>query len=169
VTDEQPVFVDGTGKRRKLFQVAGVIAGVIIAGYAIALGVSLGTGAEVPLTTWVVPEKKTQTDGQKAKVRPKTAVPPAVPQQSFPAYAPPSATPSVTVTPTGTPTPTKTATARPTIVTKSPEPTEPTPTVTASPSPSATPTVTTQPPGEPDPSDPPVEQPPGQEKKTVEE
>lgn len=175
MTDEQPVFVDRTGKRRKLFQVAGVISGVVIAGYAIALGVSLGTGAEVPLTTWVVPEKKTGTDGQKAKVRPKTAVPSAVPQPSFPGYVPPAATPSVTVTPTETsvPTPTKTATARPTVVTKSPKPTkkpiEPTPTVTTSPSPSATPTVTTQPPGEPDPSGPPAEPPPGQEKKTVEE
>ncbi|WP_157963782.1 hypothetical protein [Actinocorallia populi] len=173
MTDEQPVFVDGTGKRRKLFQVAGVISGVVIAGYAIALGVSLGTGTEVPLTTWVVPEKKTRS-AENAKLRRKTVVPSAVPQPSVPVYVPPVVSPSASVTPTETPTqtqaprPTKTATSRPTVITKSPKPTPSTPTETASPSPSATPTATPQPPGETDPGVPPAE-PPVQEKKTAEE
>ncbi|WP_344449499.1 hypothetical protein [Actinocorallia aurantiaca] len=172
MTDEQPVFVDGTGKRRKLFQVAGVIAGVFIAGYAIALGVSLGTGASVPLTTWVVPEKNTHMAEEKAKLRRKSVAPTAVPQPSVPVYVPPTATPSVTVTPTETPrgTPTKTppVTARPTVITKSPKPTKtatPTPTPT---SPSATPTATAKPSDATDPGNQPTE-PPGQEKKTVEE
>jgi len=169
VTDEQPVFVDGTGKRRKLFQVAGVISGVIIAGYAIALGVSLGTGASVPLTTWVVPEKNTRMAEEKAKLRRKSVVPTAVPQPSVPVYVPPTVAPSVTVTPTetprGTPAETPKVTARPTVITKSPKPTK---TATPSPtpsSPSATPTVTVEP---SDPGGQPTE-PPGQEKKTVEE
>ncbi|WP_344239856.1 hypothetical protein [Actinocorallia libanotica] len=173
MTDEQPVFVDGTGKRRKLFQVAGAILGVIITGYAIALGVSLGTGAEVPLTTWVVPEKKARS-GEKAKFRPKTAVPSTVPQPSVPVYVPPVVSPSGTVTPTGSPTstptpkPTKTATSRPTVITKSPTPSPSTPTETPSPPPSATPTATHQPSGETDPGATPTV-PPGQEKKTAEE
>lgn len=174
MTDEQPVFVDGTGKRRKLLQVAGVISGVVIAGYAIALGVSLGTGAEVPLTTWVVPEKKTNADDEKAKVRPKTAVTTPVPQPPVPVYPTPGGSPSVTVTPTETaapsPTLTETATARPSIVTKSPKPIPSQSPVTESPSPSATPTATEPPPGDPGPSgSPTAEPPPGQEKKTVEE
>ncbi|MEO3782152.1 hypothetical protein ABGB12_02395 [Actinocorallia sp. B10E7] len=167
MTDEQPVFVDGTGKRRKLFQVAGVILGVIIAGYAIALGVSLGTGAAVPLTTWVVPEKNKKMAEQKAKFRPKSVVPTAVPQPSVPVYIPPTVTPSVTVAPTEKPT--KTATARPTVIIKTPKPTKTTtPEPTTPPSPDATPTVTAVPSDATDPGNQPTV-PPGQEKKIVEE
>lgn len=173
MTDEQPVFVDGTGKRRKLFQVAGVISGVVIAGYAIALGVSLGTGASVPLTTWVVPEKNTHMAEEKARLRPKSVAPTAVPQPSVPVYVPPMVAPSVTVTPTetprGKPTETPPATARPTVITRSPKPTKTaTPTPTPPPSPSPTPTVTVEPTDATDPGGQPTE-PPGQEKKTVEE
>lgn len=157
--------MDGTGKRRKLFRIAGVVSGVVIAGYAVALGVSLGTGADVPLTTWVVPEKKPPAD-EETKVRRKSAVPTLLPQPSMPYYyGPPVVTPSATVTPTDSPT--KTAAARPTVVTKSPSPTKK-PTETASPTTSATPTVTVEPPADNGQGNPPTA-PPGLEKKTVEE
>src|SRR4051812_16254611 len=52
---EQPVFVDATGRRRSRARKAGLFLGALLLGYGVMLGVSLGTGADAPIVTWVVP------------------------------------------------------------------------------------------------------------------
>ncbi len=171
--------MDGTGKRRRLFRIAGVFSGVVIAGYAVALGVSLGTGADVPLTTWVVPEKDEAPDDEK-RVRRKSVVPSAIRRPSGPVYIPPVVPPSNTTPafpePTGKPTPKPTPkptetdvdTDEPGTVTKNPTPTTKPTSPPVSPAPTPAPTVTAEPTAGPSEEGQPTE-PPGQEKKTVEE
>lgn len=129
VDSQKPVFVDASGRRRSVVRKAGLLLGALLIGYAIMLGISLGTGANVPMTTWVAPDKdkpvKTDAEaktGEKRKspvVRnsaPSAVVPAAptrvtAPSPSAPASASASAkpsatksaTPAVTVTPAATP------------------------------------------------------------------
>ncbi|WP_460366965.1 hypothetical protein, partial [Actinocorallia lasiicapitis] len=53
----KPVFVDGTGRRRKLMRRAGLGFGALLGGYALVLGIGLGTGADVPMDDWIAPPK----------------------------------------------------------------------------------------------------------------
>jgi hypothetical protein len=57
----EPVFVDGTGRRREILRAAGAALGVVLVGYVVVLGVGLGLNANVPVTAWVMPEKAKQT------------------------------------------------------------------------------------------------------------
>src|SRR3954471_17243814 len=52
---EQPVFVDASGRRRSRARKAGMFLAALLLGYGVMLGISLGTGADVPLVTWVAP------------------------------------------------------------------------------------------------------------------
>jgi hypothetical protein len=52
---EQPVFVDASGRRRSRARKAGLFLATLLLGYGAMLGISLGTGADVPMVTWVVP------------------------------------------------------------------------------------------------------------------
>jgi hypothetical protein len=127
VDSQQPVFVDASGRRRSMARKAGLLLGALLIGYAIMLGISLGTGANVPMTTWVAPDKhkpvKTDAEANKEEKRkspvlrnsaPSVVVPVAPtritapsPSASGSASAKPSATKSVapvaTVTPAVTP------------------------------------------------------------------
>src|SRR4051794_18107447 len=57
VDSEKSVFVDASGRRRRMARTAGLLLGALLIGYAVMLGISLGTGASVPMTTWVAPDK----------------------------------------------------------------------------------------------------------------
>jgi hypothetical protein len=72
----EPVFVDGTGRRREFLRATGAALGVVMVGYVVVLGVGLGFNANVPTTAWVMPEKSAQTEPvDKQTGRPQT--PPA--------------------------------------------------------------------------------------------
>jgi hypothetical protein len=105
---------------------AGLLLGALLIGYAVMLGISLGTGAGVPMTTWVAPDKhKPATTGveadtglqQKSPIAPvgsSGAVTPGAPRPSTSGPAKPSATgsatPGVTVAPATTVVPSATPT-----------------------------------------------------------
>ncbi|MBC6457809.1 hypothetical protein [Actinomadura sp. HBU206391] len=47
-----PVFVDATGRRRRLTRRVGVISAGLLAGYLALVGVGLFAGADLPMTPW---------------------------------------------------------------------------------------------------------------------
>ncbi|WP_157430334.1 hypothetical protein [Actinomadura macra] len=65
--DEPPaapaVFADPSGRRRRLGRRLGSAAGALLVCYLGALGVSVATGADVPLTTWTGPPDHRRVDG----------------------------------------------------------------------------------------------------------
>jgi hypothetical protein len=124
---EEPVFVDATGRRRSLARKAGLLLGALLLGYGVVLGISLGTGADVPMVTWVVPNDHKPLPGQaehkvtkkpespiSAQLRknadaPSVNVAPTTASKIAPSASPrtvPTATPSVTLTATPSATPT---------------------------------------------------------------
>lgn len=125
---EEPVFVDATGRRRSLARKAGVFLGALLLGYGVVLGISLGTGADVPMVTWVVPKEHKPLPGQaehkitkkpespiSAQLRknadaPSVNVAPTTTSKITPS-ASPRTVPTVTATPSATVTPTPSATA----------------------------------------------------------
>lgn len=119
---ELPVFVDATGRRRSLACKAGLLLGPLLIGYAIVLGISLGSTADVPMITWVTPSEQKPAPSQvKRKVvkKPgssmsarlkKSAAKRSVKISPTPASkirrsASPHAVPTVTVTPSAVPSP----------------------------------------------------------------
>ncbi|MGK5556595.1 hypothetical protein ACSNOI_33790, partial [Actinomadura kijaniata] len=50
--DAAPVFVDASGRRRRLARRAGAVCGGLLALFLVAMGVSVATGADVPFTPW---------------------------------------------------------------------------------------------------------------------
>lgn len=100
-----------------MFRHGGMVLGVIFAGYAVMLAVSVGTGADVPMTTWVVPDKPPRAEAE-PRIVPKSA--PPVPRRSQApdesGAVPTTSTPvSPSVKPSVKPTvkPTATSTAQP--------------------------------------------------------
>lgn len=47
-----PVFVDATGRRRRLTRGVGAICATLLTGYLAVVGVGLFTGTDLPLTPW---------------------------------------------------------------------------------------------------------------------
>ena len=47
-----PVFVDTTGRRRRLARRTGFVAGLLIAGFLVIIGTGLFAGADMPLSPW---------------------------------------------------------------------------------------------------------------------
>jgi hypothetical protein len=122
---------------------AGLLLGALLVGYTIMLGISLSTGATVPMTTWVAPEKpkpaKTDAEaktGEKRKspvvrasapgvVVPGGPIKTTAPSSSAPASAKPSATASATPVVKVTPLATATATVPSATPTHGKKPTAP--------------------------------------------
>jgi hypothetical protein len=52
VLEPDAVFVDPTGRRRRLVRNAGIIVGCVLAAYLVIVGFGLATGTGVPLTPW---------------------------------------------------------------------------------------------------------------------
>jgi hypothetical protein len=65
----RPVFVDGTGRRRRFFRRAGAVAGLILTGFLIIMSVTVATGASVPATPW------SDQHGHRSQGRPATTSP----------------------------------------------------------------------------------------------
>ncbi|WP_067812548.1 hypothetical protein [Actinomadura kijaniata] len=63
--DAAPVFVDASGRRRRLVRQAGVACGGLLALFLVAMGVSVATGADVPFTPWS--SQQNEADGGKRK------------------------------------------------------------------------------------------------------
>ncbi|MEV5747541.1 hypothetical protein AB0L00_06950 [Actinoallomurus sp. NPDC052308] len=61
VLEQDPVFVDPTGRRGRIMRRAGIALGCLVAGYLILVGVGLAIGARVPLTPW--PHARPATSG----------------------------------------------------------------------------------------------------------
>ncbi|HZE30230.1 MAG TPA: hypothetical protein VE198_02190 [Actinoallomurus sp.] len=47
-----PVFVDGTGRRRRLVRLAGIVVGVLVAAYLAIVAFGFVGGTRMPLTPW---------------------------------------------------------------------------------------------------------------------
>jgi hypothetical protein len=52
VLEPDAVFVDPTGRRRRLVRNAGIVVGCMLAAYLVIVGFGLVTGTGVPLTPW---------------------------------------------------------------------------------------------------------------------
>lgn len=53
----EPVFVDASGRRRRLIRRSGLAAGVALTVFMAMLVIGVATGSGVPLTPWSAPEK----------------------------------------------------------------------------------------------------------------
>lgn len=124
---QTPVFLDASGRRRRLLRRLGIAAGAAVVLFLGALGVGIATGTDVPLTTWDDPPVRPQASQRPARgqdgetgakatqggrrlqgVRPERAVPAAPPfgagvGASATAAPRPSTGSSPSVTPTGGP------------------------------------------------------------------
>jgi hypothetical protein len=52
VLDPEPVFVDRTGRRRRLARNAGIAVGCLLAAYLAVVAFGLVSGADAPMTPW---------------------------------------------------------------------------------------------------------------------
>ncbi|WP_146059099.1 hypothetical protein [Actinomadura rubteroloni] len=112
----EPVFVDPTGRRRRLLRGLGLAAGGLCASFLAAVGLGAATGARVPMTPWT-------GDGPTATVspahpRPKQERTPRI--RTVPAATPravprpaPASRPAVAARPDAAPAPTARSTAAP--------------------------------------------------------
>lgn len=134
VLDPEPVFVDPSGRRRRIVRRAGIALGCLLAAYLVIVAFGLVTGARAPLTPWpdVKPSARNALPGHGAPVtrrersRPATPTPTPTPRPSSRAGASPTARSS----PTTRRTPPSSTTTRPGKgraygVTKSPNPKKP--------------------------------------------
>jgi hypothetical protein len=83
----EPVFVDRTGRRRRLARAAGIVVGCLLAAYVAVVAFGLVSGAGVPMTPWpaatpshrVVPPLEARVaaprDGAKATPTPRATAP----------------------------------------------------------------------------------------------
>lgn len=142
VLESVPVFVDRTGRRRRLARNAGIAVGCLLVAYLAIVAFGLVSGADVPMTPWPAPKTSHRAvpprHGESA-VRERNASRPAVrptPSGTLPsrgAQAPSSpSTKAPTTAPTSAPTtaPAAAPTAQPSQAhayghTKSPNPRKP--------------------------------------------
>lgn len=113
--EQEPVFVDPSGRRRRFARATGIIAGCIIAAYAVVIVFGLITNTRIPLTPWPSAGAPHRADapGQGLRLRVGRPVPSpdhvgmVAPQQPRPTTRPVTRTPSHAGTkPTATPIPT---------------------------------------------------------------
>ncbi len=52
VLDSEPVFVDPSGRRRRIARNAGIVVGCLLAAYLATVAFGVVTGSRVPLTPW---------------------------------------------------------------------------------------------------------------------
>ncbi len=138
-----PIFVDASGRRRRLLKPLGIPAALLCCAYLAAVGVSLVVGSNTPLTPWT--DIATGHDGHTAgHVRPtgaggsrKAIVPAAASSRPGPASSGPSAGPQSSPSPKARTSPS--AGTTPATATTSPAATG---TATASASPTVTATTT---------------------------
>ncbi|GAB2810595.1 hypothetical protein GCM10022221_05000 [Actinocorallia aurea] len=58
--------MDGSGRRRRLLRVGGIVLSVLVCGYVAVLAVSVAVGSDVPITTWVLPDEPSESPTGKA-------------------------------------------------------------------------------------------------------
>lgn len=127
----ESVFVDATGRRRRLTRRAGLAATVLLAGYLIVVGVGFFAGADVPLTPWPGNDGAgTGVGAELGRQRGATPQPVTRPTTNTPSASPPAgATPSRAATAPATGRAATTPPARPNATppgrTKSPNPRKP--------------------------------------------
>jgi hypothetical protein len=56
VLEREPVFVDRTGRRRRLARNAGIAVGCLLAAYLAIVAFGLVSGADAPMTPWPAPK-----------------------------------------------------------------------------------------------------------------
>ncbi|MCW2945404.1 MAG: hypothetical protein JWR24_2121, partial [Actinoallomurus sp.] len=86
VLEPDAVFVDPTGRRRRLVRNAGIVVGCVLTAYLVVVGFGLVTGTGVPLTPWpdVKPSHQAALPGngglllKRGPSRPADTRPPAV-------------------------------------------------------------------------------------------
>ncbi|MFC0042734.1 hypothetical protein [Actinomadura rayongensis] len=115
-TAAEPVFVDPTGRRRRLLRGLGLAAGGLCALFLAGVGLGAATGARVPMTPWTAdgPSATVSPAHPRAKQEgtPRSRIVPAATPREVPGPAPASRT-AVAARPEATPAPTARATAAP--------------------------------------------------------
>jgi hypothetical protein len=61
VLEPEPVFVDRTGRRRRLARNAGIAVGCLLAAYLAVVAFGLVSGADAPMTPWPAPKPSHRT------------------------------------------------------------------------------------------------------------
>lgn len=61
VLEPEPVFVDRTGRRRRLARNAGIAVGCLLAAYLSVVAFGLVSGADAPMTPWPAPKPSHRT------------------------------------------------------------------------------------------------------------
>ncbi|GLY75197.1 hypothetical protein Airi01_034640 [Actinoallomurus iriomotensis] len=114
--EPEPVFVDRTGRRRRLVRNAGIAVGCLLAAYLAVVAFGLVSGADAPMAPWPAPKPSHRAalprhDGMTA--RPDTPRPAARPTPSATARTRRAQPPRSAATTTRTTAPAATSTTQP--------------------------------------------------------
>jgi hypothetical protein len=102
--DVQPVFVDVSGRRRRLIRHGGIVLGLLLSAYLAMMGVGLLTGTHIPMTPWTGEARgKDRTNVGADLGEPRLVPKGVIPVSSRPSGSQPGGTTSVPAQPGATP------------------------------------------------------------------